>query len=168
MDSSDQTPSPSDTGVNGTQLAGLVEEIGDSATPPLTGQFIERTMIGLAAARPGKFGGELGAPMFTAMVNHFSHEKEQAKAAAAAAQGKVEAVTAELNTLRIQKVTLDERLENLRNTSKIKQTCAFLSPILFSVAIDLYKGNLNISVVIAIAATVLIAVNFFGFRGKSE
>ncbi|MNE71241.1 hypothetical protein D3C80_1670980 [compost metagenome] len=129
---------------------------------------MERAMIGLAAARPNKFGGELGAPMFTAMVNHLSHEKEQAKSSASAIQIKFEAVTEELNALKIQKVQLDERLESLRSTSKIKQTCAFLSPILFSVAIDLYKGNLNFSVVIAIAATALLAVNFFGFRGKSE
>ncbi|MDI3355670.1 hypothetical protein MO767_15085 [Pseudomonas sp. UYIF39] len=168
MDSSALAPTPYDNGVKGTQQAGLVEDIGESATPPLTGQFIEKAMIGLAAARPGKFGGELGAPMFTAMINHLSHEKEQAKSSEIAAQIKLEAVTAELNALNIQKVRLDERLENLRSTSRIKQTCAFLSPIFFSVAIDLHKGNLNISVVVAIASTVLLAVNFFGFRGKSE
>ena len=168
MDSSTQAPSPSDTGVSGTQQAGLVEDIGGSATPPLTGQYMEKAMLGLAAARPNKFGGELGAPMFAAMINHFSHEKEQAKAAATAAQEKLESVTATLSVLTSQKIRLEERLENLRSTNRIKQTSAFLSPVLFSVAIDLYKSNLNISVVIAIAAAALLAVNFFGFRGKSE
>ncbi|WP_448694565.1 hypothetical protein [Pseudomonas moraviensis] len=165
---SNLAPISSDNGVSGTQQAGLVEDLGASATPPLTGQYMERAMIGLAAARPNKFGGELGAPIFTAMVNHLSHEKEQAKASASVIQTRLEAVTEELNALKIQKVQLDERLENLRSTSRIKQTCAFLSPILFSVAIDLFKNNLNISVVIAIAATALLAVNFFGFRGRSE
>ncbi|MGY2253640.1 hypothetical protein [Pseudomonas reactans] len=168
MDSSTQAPSPSDNGVSGTQQAGLVEDIGGSATPPLTGQYMEKAMLGLAAARPNKFGGELGAPMFAAMINHFSHEKEQAKAAATTAQEKLESVTAALNVLTSQKIRLEERLENLRSTNRIKQTSAFLSPVLFSVAIDLYKSNLNISVVIAIAAAALLAVNFFGFRGKSE
>lgn len=168
MDSSDFVPTSIDSGVNGTQQAGRVEDIGESANPPLSGQYMERTMIGLAASKPNKFGGELGAPIFSAMVNHLSHEKEQAKTSASALQTRLEAVTAELHSLKIQKVQLDERLENLRSTSRIKQTSAFLSPILFSVAIDLYKSNLNISVVIAIAATALLAVNFFGFRGKSE
>lgn len=168
MDSTDQAPTPIDNGVSGTQQAGEIEDIGESATPPLTGQFIEKAMIGLAATRPGKFGGELGAPIFTAMVNHFSHEKEQAKSHASAAQHKLEAISEELNALKIQHVRLDERLQNLRNSSRIKQTSAFLSPILFSVAIDLYKSNLNISVIIAIAAAALLAVNFFGFRGNSE
>ncbi|QQD53759.1 hypothetical protein MHB_0027110 [Pseudomonas fluorescens BBc6R8] len=168
MESSNQAPNLFDNGVSGTQQAGIVEDIGDSAVPPLTGQYIERAMIGLAAARPGKFGGDLGAPMFTAMVNHFSHEKEQAKSSATAAQAKLEAVAAELNALKLEKVKLDERLDNLRSTSRIKQTSAFLSPVLFSVAIDLYKGNMNLSVVIAIAAAALLAVNFFGFQGKSK
>jgi hypothetical protein len=168
MESDGNAPNPTDDGVNGTQQAGNLEDFGESATPPLSGQFIERALVGLAAARPGKFGGDLGAPIFVAMVNHLTHEKEQAKAFASEAQSRLDRTSDELNTLKVKVVRLEERLKSSQNTGRIKQVCAFLSPIFYSVAIDLSENNAKTAAVVAIAATALLFVNFFGFRDKSE
>lgn len=158
-------PTPAESGVAGDQLAGSPTDV-KTDVPPLEGQFLERTFLGLVADRPSRFGGDLNAPMIGAMINNLSHEKELAKQQAIELQKQLNALTAQLHSKEIQIVKLEVQLGEGRITNIIQKVCTFLSPVAVSIAIDLYKSSfVPAAVLVAGVGLLLLLTNFIPKRG---
>lgn len=169
MDLSAGTPAPlpDDPGVNGTQVAGEEGDIAVEA-PPLVGDYMERTFIGLAAEKPQSFGGALNAPMITAMINQCLHDKTRAQNDAAERQAQINELSAELSSLRTQLAIARSEMASSVKTNRIQKVCAFLSPICLSFGVDLFKANLNLSLLAFAIGVVLLAINFIPGRGAEQ
>lgn len=163
----DEVPTSADNGVTGNQQAGIVAEIAAEPAPPIEGQYLERTVMGLVADRPGKFGGDINAPMLGAMLNDFAFERAEAKKLAAANQAKLDQAFADLNEEKLKNVRLEERLNGSQKSNAIQKVCTFFSPVLGSIAIDLFKANSVLaSCLVGAIGVVLLLINFIPNRGK--
>lgn len=160
-----EAPTPSDSGVDGAQLAGSQTDVQLNTSPPLEGQFLERTFLGLVADRPARFGGELNAPMIGAMINSISHEKEAAKQQVADLQAQINSLTAQLHDKEITIVKLTVQLQEGRTTNLIQKVCTFLCPVAISIAIDLYKSSQTSAALVAALGALLLMTNFIPKRG---
>jgi hypothetical protein len=159
-------PTPTESGVDGGQLAGSTADLKTDAAPPLEGQFLERAFLGLVADRPSRFGGDLNAPMIGAMINNLSHEKETAKQQVTELQKTVNALTAQLHSKEIDIVKLEAQLGEGHRANNIQKVCIFLSPVAVSIAIDLYKANLTpLAVLVGGLGALLLLMNFIPKRG---
>lgn len=161
------TPASDQTGVDGTQVAGNERDV-DTKGPPLVGEYLGRAFIDLAADQPDSFGGDLNAPMITAMINQCIHDKSVAQDEAADKQVKLEALSEELATLKTELAVARAQMESSVLTNRVQKVCAFLSPVCLSFGIDLYKAQFTLSVVAFVVGLVLLAVNFIPSRGKGQ
>ena len=161
-----ETPSPDDNGVSGNQEVGTTAEIPRDFAPPLTGELLPNTFMGLATDSPNKFGGPQTARIFTAMVNDLTFERDQAKDLAAEIQTKLDRALVDLNNEKIKNVRLEEKLSEGFKLGIAQRVCTFFSPILFSVAIDIFKTTPNSSYLIFGIAALLLLINFIPSRGK--
>ncbi|WP_063033526.1 hypothetical protein [Pseudomonas yamanorum] len=165
MDLVDVSPPIVENGVDGTQKVGDPADIQESPAP-LEGQFLPRTMVGLAADLPGKFGGIVSAPILSAMIKDLSAERDSLKAQVASYQDQIGKVTQDLHNERIARAKLEVRLSESEKSNIIQKLCTFFSPVLVSIAIDLWKANLNSAVPLGLIGIALLLVNFVPKRGK--
>lgn len=158
-------PDPNDNGVSGTQTVGTPDIQSDTA-PPLTGELLPNTFRGLANENPSKFGGAQSARIFDAWVNDLVNERDRAKALAEETQSKLDQALAELNEEKLKTVRFEERSHQNFRLGLAQRACTFVSPFLFSIAVDVYKNNPNSSYLIFGFAAFLLLTNFIPSRGK--
>lgn len=159
-------PSPDDNGVSGTQVEGTATEIPRDVAPPLTGELLPNTFMGLAIDNPNKFGGPHSARIFNAMLSDIVNERDQAKGLAAELQGKLDQALSDLHDQKIKTVRLEERLSAGFKLGIAQRVASFLSPIVFSVGIDVYKTNQSSSYLIFGLSAFLLMINIIPSRGK--
>ncbi|MBY8930593.1 hypothetical protein J1G34_16250 [Pseudomonas sp. Wu6] len=163
----DEAPSPNKNGVSGAQTQGSATEILSDVAPPLTGELLPRTFMGLTSENPTNFGGVDGARVLNAMINDLTFERDEAKNLATETQSKLDKSQRELHDERIKNVRFEERLGGAFKLGIAQRLCTFLSPILFSVGIDVFKNSPSSAYIIFGIATLLLSTNMIPSRGKS-
>ena len=160
------TPADANSGVSGTQQAGTSAEI--SAIPaPLEGQLLQRTFISLVAGSPDRYGGEHNAPIIGALINDFAYDKDQARNLAVEKQQQLDKAIADLNEQKLANVRLEERLAESARSNLVQKICTFFSPVLLSLAVDLFKTNATSAYLVGVIGLGLLLTNFVPRRGKS-
>lgn len=158
----DEIPNPVESGVAGTQVAGVASNLPSEVMPPLHGVPMSDVIEGLAATRPRSLGAEAPAALIAAAVSDLSRDLRIAQRVAQEKDDEVRQVSRELSTARERLATLNERLGATHGTQKMKQFCIFVGTVMLSVGIDLYKSNLaNLSYLVGILGAGLL---FFGWR----
>lgn len=160
------TPDDADSGVSGTQQAGDAEDV-TATPPPLEGQLLHRTFIGLVAGSPDMYGGEQNAPIIGALISDSAYDKDQARILAAQKQQLLDEATSELNEQKLKYARLEERVHASHRTNIALKICTFFSPIALSLAVDLFKANSNSSLLIGAIGLGLLLTNFIPERGKN-
>lgn len=159
-----EVPPPVDpnSGVSGDQQPGGRQEIA-ATPPPLEGQLLQRTFIGLVADSPDRYGGAQNAPIIGALIQDFAYEKEQARSLAAEKQHLLDQATNALNEQKLVNGRLEERLKQNARSNRLQKYCIFAAPILGSIAIDLFKANLTIPsyLIAAVGLGLLLAAAIF-------
>lgn len=162
-----EVPGPNENGVSGAQTKGSTTEITSDAAPPLTGELLPRTFMGLTSENPTNFGGADGARVLNAMINDLTFERDEAKFLATETQSKLDQARTELHDEQIKNVRFEERLGGAFKLGIAQRLCTFLSPILYSVAVDVFKTSPSSSYIIFGIATLLLSTNLIPSRGKS-
>jgi hypothetical protein len=160
------TPDDTESGVSGTQQAGAAGEVA-ATPPPLEGQLLHRTVIGLVAGSPEMYGGAQNAPIIGALISDSAYDKGQARILAAEKQQELDETKAELNVQMLKYARLEEKFNANLRTNIVQKVCTFFSPIALSLAVDLFKANSNASLLIGAIGLGLVLTNFVPERGKN-
>ncbi|MCF8985071.1 hypothetical protein GIW26_15995 [Pseudomonas syringae] len=160
-------PDDPNSGVSGEQQPGDGREI--SATPPpLEGQLLQSTFMGLVSNSPDRYGGAQNAPIIGALIHDFAYDKEQARSLAAEKQRLLDLALNELTEQKLINVRLEERLKQSADSNRIQKVCLFLGPVLLAIAIDLFKANFaTLACIVAVVGISLILTAVVSNIGKN-
>jgi len=162
-------PTPDETGVSGTQVAGAAEPLSVDPNPPIHGLPITQTMEALAINRPRSLGGEVAAGLIAGSFTQLSHDLEITRTDLRARDEQLRATHLELGEARIKIATLRERVGSMNRMQHLKQLSVFCGTALLGVAVDLYKSNLqNLSYLLGVIGFVLLLAAWFTKRVGGE
>ena len=159
-------PEQTDSGVAGTQQAGSTSDIVAVAAP-LEGQLLPRTVMGLVANSPDHYGGQHNAPIIGAIINDFAFDKDKAGALLAEKQAMLDKAIADLHEQTLKNARLEERLNESVRSNMIAKICTFFSPVLLSLAVDLFKTSATSSYLVGAIGLGLLLTNFIPSRGRN-
>lgn len=165
-----EIPTPSESGVSGTQLPGpAAGEIID-ATPPTHGLPITQVVEGLAASKPRSLGGEASAALIAGAMTHLSHDLRTAQRALLDKDERIQQLQGELSASQVRAARLQERLGALATVQRLKQFSIFAGTGILGVAASLYTSNAEkTSYVLALIGCGLLAFGWFtGKPGGDE
>jgi hypothetical protein len=149
-------PVPDETGASGTQIAGSQDSLSLDATPPTSGLPITHVLDGLAATRARSLGGEVAANLIAGSFNQLAHDLEVTRADLRTRDEQLRNAQQDLGNANVTIATLRERVGAISRLQNLKQLGIFVGTALMSVAIELYKSNLEkISYILAALGFVL-------------
>lgn len=156
-------PAEDDNGVSGEQQLGASGNVAPTP-PPLEGDLLPRTFMGVITGNPETFGGPQMAAVVAAMISDASYDKAQARQSVNAIQAKLDIATAEISDWKQKYGRLEERLEAASTLGTIQKACTFFGTIAVGFAIELFKSNYTISVLFGLCGLGLLSINLM--RGK--
>jgi hypothetical protein len=160
-----EPPIQVDSGVNGTQAAGPLEPQAIDATPPTHGLPITHVFEGLAATRSRSLGGEVAASLIAGSFTQLAHDLDITRKDLRMRDEQLRKANDELGSSKAKIAVLTERLGNTGRTQQLKQLSIFLGTALMSVAVDLYKNNLDkISYLLGLAGAILLLTGWLTNR----
>jgi hypothetical protein len=165
-----EIPTPSESGVTGTQQLGSASTALVDATPPTHGLAMSQAIEGLAVTRPRGLGGDVPAALVAGAVSHLSHDLRSAKRAIIEKDQLAETLHTDLTSAKVAVARLEERLGALATVQRLKQFSIFAGTAILGVAATLYPTNAEKTsyVLGAIGAGLLILGWFTGKPGGEE
>ncbi|MDD0971915.1 MULTISPECIES: hypothetical protein [Pseudomonas] len=156
-------PAEDDNGVSGEQQPGSSGNVAPTP-PPLEGDLLPRTFMGVITGNPETFGGPQMAAVMAAMISDASYDKAQARLSVDAIQAKLDSANAEISDWKEKYGRLEERLDSASTLGTIKKSCTFFGTIAVGFAIELYKSHYTISVLLGLCGLGMLSINLV--RGK--
>lgn len=158
-------PDQGNSGVIGSQQAGSPGDI-EPTPPPLEGELLPKTVIGLIAANPHSYGGDQISTIISAILSDAQLDKTDARDQVAAIQARLDQASEDLGQEKLANVRLEEQLRSTMGRSVFERFCLFCSPIALTSALDLFKAGSNSWLPIGALGIGLLMVNFWPSRGR--
>lgn len=156
------------SGVTGNQQPGAPGDIAPTPAP-LEGELIlPQTVRGLIAGSPQLYGGDQISSILSAILNDSQCEKEQARRQVAQIQASLDDAKADLFKEQLKNKGLSGQLNESVTRNRWEKLGAFLSPVAFSIAIDLFKAKFELSVVIGLLGLALLAASCWRSKGNTD
>jgi hypothetical protein len=141
MESENEIPQPAKTESDGSQIATTGST---SISPPQLQRLAPVNVIeGLMAANPNRLGGPVNGPLLLSHLAMATMERNAVQAELREARAENNDLRDRLNAAERRVAVLEKSAEFAPTRTRIVGLCAFLGPVLASVAIEIYQSQLH-------------------------
>lgn len=158
-------PGQDKSGASGDQQQGSLGDI-IYTPPPLEGEHLPKTIIGLIALSPHEYGGDQVGPVISAVIRDSQADKERLRQHIAGIQARLDQTNSELVEQRLANARFEVELRVATKRTLLEKSVAFLCPVAFSIGIELYRNNNQLWMPLVAIGVVLIASLLLPLKGK--
>lgn len=140
MNKSEEIPEPADSGSDGTQKEGE-QSLELFEASQFDGENIVQAIQGLAATNTRVFGSEATSALIAGIASQSASDVRYFKGAAHQLQNKVDELSENLSTVKIDNAVLKERINSSRKIRHLRNLGIAIGTLLLSASIPLFDSS---------------------------
>lgn len=142
MNNQKQTPEPSDSGSDGSQITGdTPSELIEAR--PLEGLPMAQAIEGLAASNTRAFGGEVASALIAGATTQLASELQYTKQEVSGLRKENDVLKENLSEANTRKAVLEERINSYRSNRHLRHFGIAVGTTLLGVGFELIRNNLS-------------------------